>query len=136
MSLNPIFASDAVNAAATAISALLDAGYLRIYSGTQPDSPETEIDDQVLLAELTLGSPAFGDPVDGLLTAEAITAEDSNLADGTATWARLVASDGTTAVADGSVGLSDANVVLDDVDIVTGGTVTVSALTIQVPLHA
>lgn len=124
------------NAAADAVTALIGAsGFLRIYDGAQPTNPDTAIGAQVLLAELPLSADAFGDAVDGVATANAITDEGSALADGTATWCSCVTSGGTR-VFDGSVGTSGANLNLGTTSIVTGAVVEVTSLTYTQVLEA
>ena len=59
---------------------------------------------QNILAELRFGATAFGASLAGVATANAITADSSANATGTATWFRVFKSDGTTALWDGSVG--------------------------------
>jgi len=62
-------------------------------------------------------------------TANAITADSSANATGTATWFRALESDGTTAVFDGSVGTSGANINLNSVAISVGAAVSVTSYT-------
>ena len=76
---------------------------LRIYDGTRAASADTAVGAQVLLAELTCGSPFAPGASSGVLTASSITQDSSANASGTATWFRLVDSAGTTTVMDGSV---------------------------------
>src|SRR4051812_39464332 len=102
MALNPKLSNAAANAAADAVCALLNNGYLRLYSGTQAADADTAIGAQVLLAELRFNATAFGSAVAGVATANAITADSSADATGTATWFRALKSDGTTVVFDGS----------------------------------
>lgn len=127
MSLNLKLANAAVNAEADALTAALVSGYLRIYDGTQPATADTAISSQVLLAELRFGNPAFGSSSAGVITANAITQDSDADATGTATWFRLLKSDGTTPVLDGSVGTSSANLVLPTVSIVQHAVVSVSS---------
>lgn len=94
------------NSQATQVSTALNNGYLRIYDGTQPATADTAISGQTLLAELRFNATAFGAPVNGVLTANAIAADTSANATGTATWFRALGSDGTTVVFDGTVGVS------------------------------
>lgn len=133
MALTPRLADAAKNAAADAVAALCNSGKLRIYDGTQPADPDSAIGAQVLLAELTLNATAFGAAVAGVCTANAITGDVAANATGTATWFRVVKSDGTTKVFDGSVGTSGANLNLNTVSIVAGATVDVTALTYTQP---
>ena len=102
------------------------AGLLRIYDGTRPASGGTAT---TLLAELTLSDPSFGAAASGVITANSITGDTSANATGTATWFRIVDSNGTFII-DGSVGTSGSDLNLDAVSITTGDTVNVSSLTI------
>jgi hypothetical protein len=91
---------------------------LRIYDGSQ-------------LAELTCNASQFaGASSSAVLTLSAITSDSSANATGTATWFRIVKSDGTTHVMDGTVGTSGADLNLNTVSIVSGATVAVSSFTI------
>ena len=129
MALNPTLSNVAANAEADAACALANSGYLRIYDGTQPANADTAVGAQVLLAELRFGSTAFGAAAGGVAAANAITADSSANATGTATWFRVLKSDGTTALWDGSVGTAAANLVLDSVSIVIGGVISITAFT-------
>lgn len=129
MALTQKLSNAAANAAADATTALLANGYLRIYSGTQPTDADTAIGAQTLLAELRFGATAFGAAVNGVATANAITADASADATGTATWFRALKSDGTTAVFDGSVGTTGSNINLNSTAISAGAAVSVTALT-------
>lgn len=75
------------------------AGMLRIYDGTRPATGGAAT---TLLAELTLSDPAAPAAASGVLTLSSITQDASANASGTATWFRIVDSDGN-AVLDGSV---------------------------------
>jgi hypothetical protein len=119
----------AVNAEADNVNALLNTGYLRIYSGTQPTTADTAIGAQVLLAELRFGNPAFGAAVAGVATANAITADSSADATGTAAWFRALKSDGTTPVYDGTVGTSGADCNINSTAIQAGAAVSVTSMT-------
>ena len=132
MALNPKYSNTMVNAEADAVGNALDNGYIRIYDGTQPTDADTAVGAQVLLAELRFGADAFGAAAAGVITANAITADSSANATGTATWARILASNGTTVWFDGSVGTASANVILNSVAISAGATVSCTALTFTV----
>lgn len=73
---------------------------LRIYDGTQPATGGTAT---TLLAELTCGSPLAAAASSGVLTLGSVTQDSSANSTGTATWFRIVKSDGTTHVLDGTV---------------------------------
>jgi hypothetical protein len=129
MALNPKLSNAGANAAADAVSDLLDNGYLRIYDGAQPTDADTAIGAQVLLAELRFNATSAPAAVAGVLTFSAITADSSANATGTAAWFRALKSDGTTAVFDGTVGTSGANLNLNSIAIQSGAAVSVSSFT-------
>lgn len=136
MANNLKMADAAVNGEADALDVLAASGYLRIYDSTgtgQPATADTAVTTQVLLAELRFGSPAFGDAVAGVLTANAITKDSSANATGTATWFRVLKSDGTTSLWDGSAGTSNADLVLGSVAIQIGAEVSITAMTHTIP---
>lgn len=132
MALNPKFSNICVNGEADSIGDALDLGYIRLYTSPQPATADTAIGAQVLLAELRFGADAFPAAVAGLLTANAVTADASANATGTAAWARILASDGTTTYFDGSVGTSSANVVINSTSIIAGAAVSCTSFTLQV----
>jgi hypothetical protein len=129
MALNPKQTNTAANAAADAVVALANSGKLRIYDGTQPATADTAVSTQNLLAELTLNSTAFGAAVAGVATANSITSDSTADASGTATWFRIVKSDGTTVLWDGSVGTSGCDLNLNTAVIEAGAIVAVTSLT-------
>ena len=132
MATNPKYSNTMVNAEADAVGNALNSGYIRIYDGTQPTNADTAIGAQVLLAELRFGADAFGAAVAGVITANAITADASANATGTATWARILASDGTTVWFDGTVGTATSNVIINSAAISSGAEVSCTALTFTV----
>lgn len=126
------------NAELNAVNALANSGKLRIYSGTQPDTPEDAIDQNgaaVLLAELTLNATAFGAASGGVITAAAITQDSAADATGTASWFRLWKSDGTTALVDGTCGTASANLILATTSIVQNAIVQVTVFTLTLPMQ-
>jgi hypothetical protein len=134
VSLNPQLTRASASAMAEALSALLNNGYLRIYTGPQPADADTALTTQVLLAELRFNADFAPAAVDGVLTANAIVADPAANASGFAEWARLLAADGATVVMDGTVDTIDANIILTTTDIVAGSNVPVSSLVISMPL--
>jgi hypothetical protein len=132
MALNPKYSTVMVNAEADAVGNALNTGYIRIYDGTQPATADTAVSTQTLLAELRFGADAFGAASNGTITANAITDDSSANATGTATWARILASDGTTVWFDGTAGTSAANVILNSVAISAGAAVSISSLSFTV----
>jgi hypothetical protein len=129
MALNPKLSHTGANAAADAVCALANSGLLRIYDGVQATDANTAVGAQTLLAELTMNVTAFGAAVGGVATANAITSDSSANATGTASWFRVVKSDGVTVLFDGSVGTSGCNLNLNTVSLVVAATVSVTALT-------
>lgn len=132
MANNPHLSDTSANAAVNAVTALANSGKLRIYDGTQPANANTAVTTQTLLAELTMGATAFGAAAAGVATANAITAATA-AATGTATWFRVVESNGTTVLFDGSVGTSAADLNLSTAAISSGATVSVSSFTYTQP---
>lgn len=130
MANNPKRTDAAANAACDAMAALANSGKLRIYDGTQPATAATAITTQVLLAELVMNATAFGSAVAGVATANAITSDASADATGTASWFRLLKSDGTTVILDGSAGTASADLVLTTTSIVAAAAVSVSSFTL------
>lgn len=129
MALNTQLTDAVVNAQADLIGGYLDNGYLRIYDGTQAATADTAVGAQVLLAELRFNADAFPAASGGVLTANAITADSSANASGTASWFRALKSDGTTVVMDGSVGTASANMIIATTTITAAQTVSCSSFT-------
>lgn len=103
---------------------------LNIYSGTQPATPDAALSGNTLLAQLACSATFAPSASGGVLTANAITSDASANNTGTATWASLVKSDGTTRIIDMSAGTSGTDMILSSVSIVAGNIVTCSSLTI------
>jgi hypothetical protein len=97
---------------------------LRIYDGTRPATGGTAT---TLLAELTCNATFAPGASGGVLTLNSITQDSSANATGTATWFRIVKSDGTTHVLDGSVGTSGSDLNLTTTSIVATQPVSVSS---------
>ncbi len=127
---NIAYLSDtSAEAQANALAALMNAGTINIYSGVQPANANTALSGNVLLATLTFGNPAFGAAAaGGIITANAITSGTA-VATGTATFARVLESNGTTVVMDVQVSTTGAYINLNTTSIVTGGLVSVTAWT-------
>ncbi len=79
-----------------------NAAILRIYDGTRPSTGGAAT---TKLAEFTLGTPFAASAASAVLSPNLPSAA-TGLAAGTATWWRVVKSDGTTHVMDGDAGLS------------------------------
>lgn len=125
----------AIAYAATLRNSMLDAittlagasALLRIYDGTRPATGGTAT---TLLAELTCNATFAPGASSGALTLNAITQDSSANSSGTATWFRIVKSDGTTHVLDGNVGTSGSDLNLTTTTIVATQPVSVSSFVI------
>lgn len=126
MAFNPKRSIAAVNAEADAVCALLNDGYLRIYDGAQPDTADTPVNSQTLLAELRFNATAFAPAIDGVALANAIAVDAAADNTGTAAWFRALKSDGLTPVLDGTAGISSCDIALTTVDIVQNAEVSLS----------
>lgn len=129
MPLNPKTCVASRNAALDAALDVVNGGKLRIYDGTQPTDADTAIGAQVLLADLALNATAFAAASAGSKTANAITADSSADASGTASWMSLLTS-GNIRKMDGSVGTATSNLILNSVAISSGANVSVTSLSV------
>lgn len=125
------------NAACDAVVDLADAGggtnaHLRIYDGTRPSSANDAVSTQTLLVELDLNNPAFGSASSGVATLQATPISENALASGTATWFRIVDTDGD-AVLDGDVDTSSAELIVNTTATTSGVSFEVTAGTITMP---
>jgi hypothetical protein len=116
------------NLALDAALDVVNGGKLRIYDGTQPTDADTALGAQVLLADLALNATAFAAASAGSKAANAITADSSADATGTATWGSFLTS-ANVRKWDFSVGTASANLILNTVSIVTAAQVSVTAFT-------
>ena len=131
MANNPQFYDATVEAAVNAAAALLNSGFLEIWSGSQPalDGSLTG----TKLAKLTFGATAVASATAsaGTVTAAAnAIGSASALATGTAGYFALLKSDDSTVVATGSVGTSGADLNLNSLSISSGATVSCSSFDI------
>lgn len=127
MALNPKLSDEAANAAADAVCALANSGYLRVYSGAQPETVDTAASTQTLLAELRLAATAFAPASGGVAPANQITSEPACRATDDASWYRVVRSNGTSALWDGSVGTSGCNLNFETIHFVANARIDVSS---------
>lgn len=121
-----------------ALAASLNSGFIRVYSGAEPTTANTGLDvPNNLLAELTFGNPAFGTPApsggDMVITANPIAQDTGANADGTALFFRATTSGGVV-VYQGTVGTTGQQLNLTSTNIVADGVVSVTALSIALPL--
>lgn len=136
MALDPKITNAAASAAADAVVDLCDAGAgaatLRIYDGAVPATADTALSGNTLLAQLTMSDPAFGAASNGVATAAAITQDSAADATGTASFFRILDSNGTVII-QGTVGTATSDLVLNTTSIVAGAAVSVSSLTYTQP---
>lgn len=128
MANNPLPYDASVIAAVNAFTALLNNGFLEIYSGSQPALNGSLTG--TLLATLGFSATAFPTAV---ASAGTVTATANAISNGiagnsnTAGYFALLKSDNTTIVATGSVGLSSADLNLSTLTITAGQTVSCSS---------
>jgi hypothetical protein len=126
------------NAILDALRVKMDAGSgastLKFYTGTQPAGPDTAVSTQTLLGTLTFTDPAAPSASSKTLTFSTITQDSSADATGTATWARVLDSDGN-AIFDCDVGESGdgATITLNSKSIVSGGPISISSFVLTYP---
>jgi hypothetical protein len=131
MATNPQFYDATVIAAVNAAAALLNSGFVAVYSGSQPALDGSLTGTQ--LAKATFSATAFpaATASGGTVTATANAITSGTIANtGTAGYVALLKSDGTTVVATGSVGTSAADLVLNTTSFVSGASFAVTAGTI------
>lgn len=113
------------------IGDLADAGFIDIYDSSQPANANTAVSGQTKLARCTFNAAAFPGASSGSAAANSITS-GTGLANGTASWFRVLKSDGTTVLFDGSVGTSGADLNLSTVAIVSNATIAISSFTMSI----
>jgi hypothetical protein len=128
---NPLPYDATVIASVNAVTALLNSGFLNIYTGSQPalDGAVTG----TLLVSLTFGATAFATATASAGTVTAVanpigSAPAGN--SGTAGYFALMASNGSTVVATGAVGTTGSDLNLSTLTINAGQTVSCSSFTI------
>lgn len=126
------------NAAVDAVALLFDAGAgvgtIKIYSGTQPSTPN-DTATGTLLATVNLADPSTGSSTNGVRTLLSVPLSGTGVATGTAGWARWADSTGA-AVMDGVVTATGGGgqIELSTTSISTGVTVQITSGTITQPL--
>lgn len=126
----PKLANTGADTECNALAALMNTGYIKIYSGTQPANADTAVSTQTLGSTLRFGSTAFGSSSGGVATANTITSDTDAAATITATWFRILKSDNSTVVMDGSICTSGCDINLATTAIVQHATVAISAFTL------
>lgn len=125
------------NAMADAVAARADSGTgaatIKVYTGGQPASANSAVTG-TLLATFTCDDPAFDPSAGGVIDLVTVPLASTGVANGTAGWFRLAASDGAT-VLDGAAGIaaSGAELILNTATISIGVDVEVTSGTITQP---
>jgi hypothetical protein len=138
VALDPKIGNNAADAMMDGFDTFVAGGKLRIYeSGSTPPATCATAIAGTLLAELTMGTPAFGASVNGVITAAAITSDSDANAAGTADYFRLWDSAGTDCALQGTAGeaADTCDMTLDDKAITLHATVACSAMTVTVALE-
>jgi hypothetical protein len=136
MASNFKLGTTARNAAVDGMTALLNSGTIKHYTG----SPPTNVSDAssgTLLATNTLNATAAGASSSGTGTFNSITSDTNAAASGTAGYFRVRASGGgdTAAHEQGTSGTASVDMVFDNATIVAGGTVAISSYTLTCPIQ-
>jgi len=107
---------------------------LRLYSGTAPADADTALSGNTLLATLALAATPVSSTTSGVATLGAI-ASAAAAATGTASFWRILASDGTTCHYQGDVTATggSGSLLIATVSIVAAATISCSAGTITLP---
>ena len=126
LGINSTVRNSRLNVIRDAIDAGATGGFLRVYDGARPATGGAAT---TLLAELTFSDPSAPNASGGVLTFNAITADASANATGTATWCRIVDSTGGF-VTDGSVGTAGADYNLNTTSITAGVQVSCTSASI------
>ena len=126
------------NAMLDAIRDAVDGGAgpatIKVYSGTQPANANAALAGNTLLATLTCSDPSASNASSGTSTLSAITEDSAADATGTATFARIETSTGTTIFdCDVSATGGGGTIELNTTSIVTGGPVRITSFTISIP---
>jgi len=125
MANNPLPYDATVIASVNAVTALLNSGFIKVYTGAQPALNGAVTG--TLLATMTFSATAFPAATASAgtvtATANAITSGTAGNT-GTAGYFALVKSDNTTVVATGSVGTSSSDLNLNTLSITSGNTVS------------
>jgi hypothetical protein len=108
-------------------------GKIIIYSGTEPATANTALSGNTALATFTLNSTAFGSSSSGVITLNGTPLTVAADATGSATFFRLLKSDGTTVVLQGTVGTSGQQLNLNTVSITSAVNVTITSGTVTMP---
>lgn len=121
----------------SAMNALCNNGTIVVYDGTEPATPQTALSSNTALATFTFSATAFDTPAysGGFMQSNPsfVATSVNPTAGGTASFARVYKSDGTTVVNDLTVGTSGTDLTIGSTTITMGVPVTVSGLVSRLP---
>lgn len=100
---------------------------VRFYSGSVPADESASLGGAVLLAEFTLDSDWAAAASAGSKSVSGLPKSVTAAADGTATFYRIYASDGSTCHEQGTLGTSGTDMTIDNAALVTGQTVRITS---------
>src|SRR5215472_10358855 len=125
LSNNPLPYDATVIASVNAVTALLDSGFIKIYTGAQPALNGAVTGTLLVTMTFSATFEASNTASAGTVTATANAITSGTAGNtGTAGYMALVKSDNTTVVATGSVGTSGADLNLNTLSITSGNTVS------------
>lgn len=117
-------AQNSASVGLAAINALYNTGFLDVFSGTQPVTPETALSGNTLLVSGLFAASAFAAPAfsSGFQRSAATfsAASYAPVASGTASFARAYKADHTTVIADYTVGTTGTDIIAGSTSIATG----------------
>lgn len=120
-------------AAINPVATLANSGFIEVYDGTRPATPDTALGGgNHLLATLTFGATAFGGASNGVATANAITS-GTCVRTGTASFIRVFKSDNTTVIGDGDCGTSGSDINFPTLSFVLNEVISCSSCTLTQP---
>jgi hypothetical protein len=148
MALKTTLSKAAAKAAVNAVVDLFDVGagtkgYVKIYGGVQPDSPDSATT-EATLSTILLETTAFGAATTGTGgEANMIVASAADLPNtqasaddtGTAAWFRCFSQDDVPII-DGSVGTATADMIIDNTSITAGQAVKLNSWKVRLPFKA
>lgn len=119
------------NLQAQALGDAFDGGTIQIRTGAKPASANSAASGS-LLSTINLPDPAFAPAASGAIDKAGTSWSAIASGTGTAGYARFISSD-TLKVMDCTVAESAADLIIDDDAITSGGIVTVTAMTLNIP---
>lgn len=127
--------AECAEAEVAALANLFISGSLKIYSGTRPATPATALGANTMLVSFAFdATPWTAGAADGVYTWADAPLSVAPTAAGTAVFARVFKSDGTTALIDIDCGTSGTEIILGSTTVTLGVNVSLTAFTLTFPL--